>query len=111
MAAENLISIQRISKEEMCQMFNEGNYWQRAKDGEFTKILLKDRHPSRIEADEPVCTMSQLVSYRDGADSEVARVHQYLRQNKTIGASGKPDPKRMFVGGILYRLHRKQKST
>ena len=92
-------------------MFNDGNYWQRAKEGEFTMILLKDRHPSRIEADEPICTMSQLVSYRDRSDSEVARVHQYLRPNKTIGASGKPDPKRMFTGGILYRLNKKQQGT
>ncbi len=92
-------------------MFNDGNYWQRAKDGEFTMIVLKDRHPARIEADEPFCTMSQLVSYRDAADSEIVRVHQYLRTNKAIGASGKPDPKRMFVDGILYRLNKKQKGT
>lgn len=97
----------RVTALEMCKIFNDGNYWGKAKSGEFTMVLLEDRHPSRTEANEPFCTYSQMVSYRDQSNNEVARVHQYLRPDKTIGASGKPDPKRVLQGNILYRLHKK----
>lgn len=47
-----------------------------------------------------------MVSYRDNDGNEVARVHQYLRTDGTIGASGKPDPKRLLEGRTLYRLEK-----
>jgi len=88
-------------------MFNEGKYWERLQSGEFRPVLLEDRHPSLMLANEPFCTHSQMVSYRDAKDNEIARVHQYLRPDRTIGASGKPDPKRLLIGDTLYRLHKK----
>jgi hypothetical protein len=101
--------MKRIPATEMQKMFNEGGYWDKAKSGEFTTVTIDDRHPSLTAANEPFCTFSQMVSYRDASGNEVARVHQYLRQDGTIGASGKPDPKRLFSSGELYRLHKKQK--
>ncbi len=91
-------------------MFNEGGYWERAKNGEFAVVTLEDRHPALTLANEPHCTRSQMLSYRDADDYEVARVHQYLRPDGTIGASGKPDPKRLFKDGELYRLEKKPRS-
>ena len=36
---------------------------------------------------------------------EVARVHQYLRTDGTLGGSGRrPDPKRLYEDGVLYAL-------
>lgn len=55
-------------------------------------------------------TRSQRVSYwatLDGKLQRVARVHQYLKPDGTLGASGKPDPKSVFHEGTLYALHRK----
>jgi hypothetical protein len=49
-----------------------------------------------------------MVSYRDTGNFEIARVHQYLRTDGSIGASGRPDPKRLFEEGTLYRLEKKQ---
>jgi len=95
----------------MCEIFNSGQYWERLKGGELTAVLLEDRHPALTVANEPFCTRSQMISYRDAQDNEVARVHQYLRTDKTIGASGKPDPKRIVVGDILYRLHKKSSAA
>jgi len=46
--------------------------------------------------------MSQMVSYRDGMGNEVARAHQYLLKTGQLGASGKPDPKRLVDGGVIY---------
>lgn len=95
----------------MRKIFNDGMYWEKARSGELVVVLLEHRHPSRIEANEPFCTYSQMISYRDpSCNNEVARVHQYLRSDKTIGASGKPDPKRVLVGATLYRLHKAQKN-
>ena len=37
-------------------------------------------------------------------EKNVAGVHQYLRRDGTIGASGRPDPKELFVNGTLYIL-------
>jgi hypothetical protein len=101
--------MKRIEPTEMQRMFNEGGFWEKAKSGEFVTVTLEHRHPALTIANEPFCTYSQMISYRDAADNEAARVHQYLRPDGTIGASGKPDPKRLFVKGELYRLHRKPK--
>ena len=98
----------RIQASEMQRRFNEGRYWERAQAGEFTMILMEDRHPSLMAADEPFCTHSQMVSYRDTENNEIARVHQYLRPDGKIGASGRPDPKRLFEDGTLYRLIKKK---
>ena len=51
-------------------------------------------------SNEPFCTQSQSISYRDQDDNEVVRIHQYLR----------PDPKRLFKDGVWYRLEKKKAS-
>lgn len=88
----------------MQKRFNEGKYWDRLKNGEYTALIRETRHPSLMAANEPFCTQSQMVSFLDADNNEVARVHQYLRPDGTIGASGKPDPKRLLENNILYRL-------
>jgi hypothetical protein len=101
--------MKRIEPTEMQRLFNEGGFWERAKSGELTMVTLEHRHPALTAANEPFCTHSQMISYRDSNDNEMARVHQYLRPDGTIGASGKPDPKRLFCDGELYRLVKKPK--
>lgn len=79
--------------------------------GELTSAVIQEGRPqAEIAAKEPPGTVSQMVSYRDRSNDEVARVHQFLRPDGSIGASGLPDPKRLFENGVLYRLIR-QKST
>jgi hypothetical protein len=98
--------IHRVDPAEICAIFNEGRYWERAQSGEFSQVILEDRHPSLMKANEPYCTLSQSVSYRDANGNEVVRVHQYLRPDQTIGASGRPDPKRLWKDGVWYRLRK-----
>lgn len=102
--------IQRLAAVHMCELFNDGDYWGRMQRGEFTPVVIEDRHPSLMKANEPYCTKSQMVSYRDKDNNEVVRVHQYLRPDKTIGASGRPDPKRLLKDGVLYKLPKRPKS-
>jgi hypothetical protein len=111
MGAHPIIIMMRIQAIEMQRRFNEGRYWERTQSGEFTAIVIEDRHPSLTAANEPYCTYSQMVSYRDTTDTEIARVHQYLRPDGSIGASGRPDPKRLFEDGTLYRLEKKGKTV
>jgi hypothetical protein len=83
-------------------MFNEGNYWERAKRGELEQRMRKDSHPSPPKAPEPLCTRSQIIAYFDSQGHQVAVVHQYVRPDGLLGAGGRPDPKRILENGILY---------
>jgi hypothetical protein len=83
-------------------MFNDGNYQARVESGELRPHILKERHPSSPKANVPSCTKSQIIAYLDSNGNEIAVVHQYLLPNGSLGASGFPDPKRLFKEGILY---------
>ena len=64
------------------------------------------KHPAEPAAGEPFCTHSQMIAYRDAQGKEVARAHQYKRPDGTLGLSGKPDPKRMYAGGVVYKFRK-----
>lgn len=51
---------------------------------------------------EPHCTRAQMVRYVDNDGRWTVEIFQYLRPDGTIGASGKPDPKRMRVGNVVF---------
>jgi hypothetical protein len=85
------------------QKFNSANLYEKACSGQLTQKVVKEKHPSPPPALEPTCTRSQFVHYSDEAGVVVARVHQYLRQDGTLGASGLPDPKvLLWEGKLLY---------
>jgi hypothetical protein len=71
---------------------------------------MKQTHPSRTKANEPFCTWTQEVFYIDANNDEIARVHQYLRPDGTLGASGLPDPKQLVENDIVYRLRKQPKN-
>ena len=85
-------------------MFNEGRYQERADRGELRLGVVKSGHPSPTRSGQPYCTRSQLVTYRDKNNNLLAMAHRYLRPDGTIGASGRPDPKRLYTGGIIYAV-------
>lgn len=82
-------------------MFNDGAYVERAKSGELSEKVLAQNNASS-KAHQPPGTISQLIAYFDAKGREVARAHRYLRRDGTLGASGKPDPKKVFKDGKLY---------
>ena len=86
-------------------MLNEGRYYERVQSGQIAERVAVDFHPSQTAAHEPWCTRSQLVNYVDLAlRRTVARVHQYLRMDGRLGASGLPDPKMIYLEGTVYEL-------
>lgn len=87
----------------MRKLFNDGRYFERLKAGELRAVVMEER-PAPSAANQPPGTRSQMISYRDATDKEIARVHQYLKPDGTLGASGKPDPKRLLIEDTLFRL-------
>lgn len=83
-------------------MFNEGQYWEKVKQGTLQAVLKSTNHPSSSRTGLPFCTRSQYLIYIDITGKKVAGVHQYRLHNGNLGASGRPDPKELFIGGTLY---------
>ena len=99
--------IVKVEAHDLRRLFNDGRFVERASLGELIVVLLDNRHPSPPRADEPYCTHSQMLSYRLLDGTEVARAHQYLRPDGSIGASGLPDPKKVRIKGTIFQLPRK----
>lgn len=91
-----------LSAAEVRQLFNDGGFWARAERGELTQTLVAESHPSPPRASLPPCTRSQILACFDRLGVKVALVHQYLRPDGSLGASGKPDPKKLQLDGYLY---------
>jgi len=96
--------VQTVTAAELRQIFNDHDFWGQARRGELKQTLLDESHPSPPRATLPDCTRSQIIAYYDRTQVRVAVVHQYLLPDGRLGASGRPDPKRLFFRGILYVL-------
>ncbi len=94
--------IRRVSEVVLRKIFNNGKYWERAQKGLLRSKLVANSHPSSPRAKEPICTRSQYIIYINNKGQKVAGVHQYLRPDGKLGASGRPDPKELLVKGVLY---------
>lgn len=97
---------QPVSSEELRRLFNEQRIYECVQSGHFRTVLVKSAHPTSPRAPNcPVCTHSQMVDCYDQFNRKVAQVHQYLRPDGTLGASGRPDPKEVRIGDCLYVLN------
>lgn len=88
-------------------MFNEARFVERAESGELKAALIYSGKPIR-KVGLPEGSRSEMISYRDANDFELARAHRYVLPDGRIGASGKPDPKRIFKDGRLYAIARRK---
>src|SRR3990172_6671473 len=99
------LTLKVASAAEIRRLFNEGGFWERARTGELVQVLRRDGHPSPPRANEPYCTRSQIIAYVDRRGQRIAVVHQYLRRDGNLGGGGgKPDPKRLVIGSVLYAV-------
>ena len=104
-------SIKRVSASVLRKLFNDSGYWEQCQDGQLQTILRKSKHPSSPLANEPFCTQSQYITYVNQSGEKVAGVHQYLRPDRTIGLSGRPDPKELYIDGVLYIIETSKETT
>lgn len=91
-------------------MFNEEQFEERVKKGEIKVVLIHSGIPSP-EVGLPSGSRTEMISYRDINGLELARAHQYVLPDGTIGASGQPDPKRILKDGKLYRIEKDKSRT
>jgi|SRR5579872_3287792 len=90
-----------VPAETLRNIFNEGGYWELAKQGKLHEKIYSEAPPQK-SSHEPPGTLSQIVAYLDLKGRQVAIVHQYLRKDGSLGGSGRPDPKKLFHGGTIY---------
>ncbi len=66
------------------------------------KCILSHNQPAKPHSGQVHGTLSQVIKCYDDSGMLVLVVHQFLKPDGTIGASGKPDPKRIVQNGIDY---------
>ncbi len=91
-----------VSPEWLRDLFAEKDLWHRSMYGDLHPVKIADGHPSPSQSGEPLCTRSQRLAYVDADGNPVAQVHQYLREDGSIGGSGLPDPKLILHEGTVY---------
>ena len=95
--SQDLEPVEWVTKGTIRKYFNDGRFAERVGSGELTTMLKWESHADPRRTGEPLCTQSQIVYYYAPDGHAVAVVHQYLRPDGTIGASGLPDPKCLFL--------------
>jgi len=86
-------------------MFNESQVPDMISERKLVPKYLRNeelKEPEKRKYPEPRGTRSQTIRYADSNGQWVAVVHQYLRPDGTLGATGKPDPKRLRVGNTIF---------
>jgi hypothetical protein len=103
-------SVTIIPLKDLRQMFNELEPWELVSQGILREKVMSENPPKPgIAAKEPPGTVSQIIRYIDRKTGRsVAIAHRYLHPDGSIGASGRPDPKRVVKDGVIYeyRGHR-----
>jgi len=95
--------VKRVSPETIRGIFNNSQCSVRISKGLLVPQLLRDnvlQNPNL--KGEPPGTRSQTIRYSDLAGQWVVVIHQYLRPDGSLGASGKPDPKRLRIGDTIF---------
>ncbi len=94
-----------VSEQEIRDAFNNGPFLQMIRDNRIVPRRTYSYHlPSPEDWQGPFCTHSQIIAYVDSRKNLIAEIHRYLRPDGTLGASGRPDPKRLLVEGVLWAV-------
>ena len=103
--ADDSLSIIRVGEWKLREIFNGQNFSERIRAGEIIKVVAEERplRDNSVRGWIPG-TMSQEIHYLDKEGVLWAKAHQYYRPDGELAAGGKPDPKRVRVGNVLYRL-------
>jgi hypothetical protein len=66
------------------------------------KLITKNKLARPQSGQEPG-SWSQFIRFFDKSDNPVLMIHQYLKPDgRSLGGSGKPDPKMILIDGIEY---------
>ena len=111
MTSPSADAVKYISPSDIRRMFNESQYPGMIADRTLTPEYLRDAHLTNPEAvGEPFCTRGQMIRYYDSSGQWIVEVFQYLRQDKTIGGSGRQDPKRLRSANAVFAVEVERRS-
>lgn len=95
--------VKRVPPGTIRATFNNSQYPKMIASGHLISQVIKDnilQNPNL--RGEPPGTRSQVIRYLNLAGQWVVVIHQYLRPDGSLGASGKPDPKRLRIAGTIF---------
>lgn len=98
------------SASEIRDLFNQSDIPRQISTGLLRPEYLRNKHLTPDRTEElglPYCTHAQMIRYRDQEGRPVVEVFQYLRPDGSLGASGLPDPKRLWLGSAVYVVREK----
>lgn len=98
-----------VASSEIRRVFNQAGYLEKVKSGEVIVDRRRNSHPNPPPPGEPFCTHSQIIYYYTKDGLPLAVVHQYLRPDGTLGGSGLPDPKRLFLPDKILSVRSQDK--
>jgi hypothetical protein len=111
MPPEHELPVEIVSTAIIRQFFNTSQMYERTKTGDLVAVFKKDKHSSIPPRGEPFCTRSQIFYYTTLTGKLVAIVHQYLRPDGSLGASGLPDPKMIILEDRIIAVRAKPKPS
>ena len=88
---------------ELRKIFNDGRYHERVLAGELIAVVSAER-PAAPEYNQPAGTTSTTAWYRTLDGHKVAFVHYFVRPDGTIGGSGRPDPKCIYLQDEILKI-------
>ena len=101
--------IEWVTEDIIREIFNESQLYENTMTGKVVTTIRRNKHREPPPEGEPLCTRSQILSYSLPDGELLAVVHQYLRPDGTIGGSGLPDPKRLYLADKIFSLERPRK--
>jgi len=99
--------VEFVSAKTLRDLFNLSDYTKLVNTGQLRISVKSENHLLKPEAKQlPHCTLGQYIEYLDTDGKWHAQAYQYLKPDGALGASGKPDPKRIRHNGKILVLDR-----
>ena len=100
--------VEKLSPNIIRQIFNSEEYFEKINSVEIYTCISKNSHLENPRPPDPYCTHSQILYYYSQEPRLVAIVHQYQRPDGSLGQSGLPDPKKVFLPERIIQLRKEE---
>jgi len=90
--------LRKVCEWELRDLFNDLQFYERLQAGELRAVPKRPPHPTSSATGQEPGTVTEVLEYFDSS-TRVALVVQFTKPDGSLGGSGKPDPKRLLVGG------------
>jgi hypothetical protein len=107
MAKRDNPSIRRVSDVRIREIFNSSQHPAAIQNREYIEQILSDDPVPAATARRrrwPRGTRSQYVRYLNSRREVMVEVHRFRKPDGTLAASGRPDPKLVRIGNVIYRF-------